>query len=257
VYRHIPLRGEVGSEESSRRVGRTKALSYSESVDQGGKTGARKSEPATKAGPLPLGLLRSLLEGLGCRFGLGFCLGLRLLLGSELLLDLEGDGVGVLFVRSGSVAEDLNAAAARGGQHDGQLNQHAAQRSFLGAAQVGGKQLLLGCRVRFLIASQQFAAQSVGFDATHPLMSSITTTVDPTHRGQITGMTTFANFLGMDMGALCFHHLIRFGFGTPLAVFASAQTLSGVAALYAFRRERPQMNPIRKACQEQANLISG
>jgi hypothetical protein len=89
------------------------------------------------------------------------------------------------------------------------------------------------------------------------LMSSITTSLDPTHRGQITGMTTFANFLGMGMGALCFQYLIRFCFGTALAVFASAQTLSGIAALYAFRGERPQTSPIRKACQEQADFIPG
>ena len=84
------------------------------------------------------------------------------------------------------------------------------------------------------------AALSLGFDATHPLMSSITTSLDPKHRGQITGLATFANFVGMGMGALCFQHLIRFGFGIALVVFASEQTLSGIGALYAFRQERPK-----------------
>jgi predicted MFS family arabinose efflux permease len=90
-----------------------------------------------------------------------------------------------------------------------------------------------------LVASLAIAALSAGFDATHPLMSSITTSLDPKHRGQITGFATFANFLGMGAGALCFQHLMVFGFSTALAIFASAQTLLGLAALYDFRGERP------------------
>jgi predicted MFS family arabinose efflux permease len=90
-----------------------------------------------------------------------------------------------------------------------------------------------------LVAALVITALSVGFDATHPLMSSITTSLDPKHRGQITGFATFANFVGMGAGALCFQPLIAFGFSTALAVFASAQTLLGFAALGAFRGERP------------------
>jgi len=63
--------------------------------------------------------------------------------------------------------------------------------------------------------------------------------LDPKHRGQITGFATFANFVGMGTGALCFQHLIAFGFGTALAIFATAQTLLGFAALHAFSGERP------------------
>ena len=80
-----------------------------------------------KAGPFWSGLLRSSLEGSGCWYRLGLFLGLRRHLGSELLLNLEGDGVGVHFVSRSSVAEDLSAVVARGGQHDGQFNQDAAQ----------------------------------------------------------------------------------------------------------------------------------
>jgi predicted MFS family arabinose efflux permease len=90
-----------------------------------------------------------------------------------------------------------------------------------------------------LVAALIITGLSVGFDATHPLMSSITTSLDPKHRGQITGFATFANFIGMGAGALFFQHLIAFGFSTVLAVFASVQTLLGLAALYAFRGERP------------------
>lgn len=48
-----------------------------------------------------------------------------------------------------------------------------------------------------VISALIITALSVGFDATHPMMSSITTSLDPKHRGQITGLATFANFLGM------------------------------------------------------------
>ena len=89
------------------------------------------------------------------------------------------------------------------------------------------------------IAALVITALSVGFDATHPLMSSITTSIDPKHRGQITGLATFTNFAGMGIGAVCFQQLIAFGFGTALAAFASAQALLGFAALYDFRGERP------------------
>jgi predicted MFS family arabinose efflux permease len=102
-----------------------------------------------------------------------------------------------------------------------------------------------GCAFLLLLPSPRFVAAlvitalSVGFDATHPLMSSITTSLDPKHRGQITGLATFTNFVGMGIGAFCFQQLIAFRFTAALAIFASAQTLLGFAALYGFRGERP------------------
>ena len=102
-----------------------------------------------------------------------------------------------------------------------------------------------GCAFLLILPSPRFVAAlvitalSAGFDATHPLMSSITTSLDPKHRGQITGLATFTNFVGMGIGAFCFQQLIAFGFTVALAIFASAQTLLGFAALYGFRGERP------------------
>jgi predicted MFS family arabinose efflux permease len=98
--------------------------------------------------------------------------------------------------------------------------------------------LLLPSTPRF-VAALIITALSAGFDATHPLMSSITTSLDPKHRGQITGLATFTNFIGMGVGAYCFQRLITFSFATALAIFASAQTLLGFGALYGFRAERP------------------
>jgi predicted MFS family arabinose efflux permease len=113
--------------------------------------------------------------------------------------------------------------------------------------------LLIPHSPRF-VAGLVIAALSMGFDATHPLMSSITTSLDPRHRGQITGLATFTNFVGMGIGAFCFQQLIAFRFTVALAMFASVHLLLGLAALYGFRGERPGcMELIRIA---RARLVS-
>ena len=99
--------------------------------------------------------------------------------------------------------------------------------------------LLLALRTTPLISALIVTALSVGFDATHPLMSSITTSIDPKHRGQITGLATFANFVGMGIGALLFRRLMVPHFSTALACFGCVEFGAGVLALYAFRAEAP------------------
>lgn len=99
--------------------------------------------------------------------------------------------------------------------------------------------LLLELRSTPLISALIITALSVGFDATHPLMSSITTSIDPKHRGQITGLATFANFLGMGIGALLFGRLMASHSNTALASFGCAEFGAGVLALFAFRAEVP------------------
>ncbi len=113
--------------------------------------------------------------------------------------------------------------------------------------------LLIPHSPRFVTALV-ITALSVGFDATHPLMSSITTSLDPRHRGQITGLATFTNFVGMGIGALCFQQLIAHGFTVALAIFASAQGLIGFAALYGFRGERPGCRELIRIAR--ARLVS-
>jgi predicted MFS family arabinose efflux permease len=90
-----------------------------------------------------------------------------------------------------------------------------------------------------LISALIITALSMGFDATHPLMSSITTSLDPKHRGQITGLATFANFIGMATGALIFRFLMVPHFSTALICFACGEFGIGILALYAFRSETP------------------
>jgi predicted MFS family arabinose efflux permease len=99
--------------------------------------------------------------------------------------------------------------------------------------------LLLALRSTPLISALIITALSVGFDATHPLMSSITTSIDPKRRGQVTGLATFANFVGMAIGALLFRRLMVPHFSVALVSFALFEFVAGVFALYAFRAETP------------------
>jgi predicted MFS family arabinose efflux permease len=98
---------------------------------------------------------------------------------------------------------------------------------------------LLALQSTPLMSALIITALSIGFDATHPLMSSITTSLDPKHRGQITGLATFANFLGMAIGALVFRRLMVPHFSAALVCFACAEFGVGALALYAFRAEAP------------------
>jgi hypothetical protein len=61
------------------------------------------------------------------------------------------------------------------------------------------------------------------------------------NRGQITGFATFANFIGMAIGALAFHRLMVPRFSTALVCFECTEFRVGVLALYAFRAEAPAL----------------
>ena len=98
---------------------------------------------------------------------------------------------------------------------------------------------LLALHTTPLITALIITALSVGFDATHPLMSSITTSLAPNHRGQITGLATFATFSGMAIGALGFRLLMMPYFSEALVCFAFVELGMGVLAFYAFRSETP------------------
>lgn len=99
--------------------------------------------------------------------------------------------------------------------------------------------LLLAFESTPLASALTIAALSLGYGATHPLMSSITTSLDPTHRGQLTGLATFANFLGVACGALLFRRLMVPHFTFALVYFGCGELSVGVLAFYAFRVERP------------------
>ena len=88
-----------------------------------------------------------------------------------------------------------------------------------------------------LISALTIAALSLGYGATHPLMSSITTSLDPKHRGQITGLATFANFLGVACGASLFRWLMVPHFSFALVCFGCGELSIGIFALHTFRSE--------------------
>ena len=147
---------------------------------------------------------------------------------------LHDTGIGVALAGYGLPGIFFGTVIGRWGDRYGR--RYVVPAGFFWAAGCAFLLVLPSSRV---VAALVITALSVGFEATHPLMSSITTSLDPKHRGQITGLATFTNFVGMGIGALCFQRLIAFRFTAALAIFASAQTLLGFAALYGFRGERP------------------
>ena len=154
--------------------------------------------------------------------------------------------VGIGFVLAGYGLPDLFFGGIIGGWGDRYGRRYVVPLGFLWA---GFCVLFLGLPISSLEAALAVAALSVGFEATHPLLSSIATSLDPGYRGQITGLATFAKFLGMAVGALIFERLMRMSLNTALIVFATSELLVGLAAIHAFRGEYPAMPaPTGEAC---------
>jgi predicted MFS family arabinose efflux permease len=145
-------------------------------------------------------------------------------------------GIGIVLVGYG--LPDLFFGGIVGGWGDSYGRRYVIPLGFLWA---GVCAVFLGLPVSRFVAALIVAALSVGFEATHPLMSSIATSLDPRRRGQITGLATFTKFLGMAVGAIIFQHLIGLSFSRALMVFGTAEIVVGLAALYAFRNEHPAM----------------
>lgn len=151
--------------------------------------------------------------------------------------------VGIGIVLAGYGLPDLLFGGIIGGWGDIYGRRYVVPFGFLLA---GVCALFLVLPVSPFLAAIIIMALSVGFEATHPLMSSIATSLDPTHRGQITGLATFTKFLGMGAGALVFQRLIGLSFSRALIAFGTSEILVGLAAIYAFRNEHPAM-PMRLA----------
>jgi len=147
---------------------------------------------------------------------------------------LTGAGIGLVMIGYG--IPDLLLGKLIGGWADRFGRRYIVPTGFFWAAACAA---LLSLPTTPCVAGLVVAALSIGFDATHPLMSSITTSLAPKHRGQVTGMTTFANFLGMAVGALFFRELLRFGFSRALLAFAALESLFGIAAVIGFQDEAP------------------
>jgi predicted MFS family arabinose efflux permease len=145
-------------------------------------------------------------------------------------------GIGIVLVGYG--LPDLFFGGIIGGWGDRYGRRYVVPLGFLWA---GVCALFLGLAVSRFLAALIITALSVGFEASHPQMSSIATSLDPKHRGQITGLASFTKFLGMGVGALIFQHLIGLGFSRALIVFGTAEIVVGLAAICAFRKEHSVM----------------
>ena len=164
--------------------------------------------------------------------GIFACLGL--LIASRYRLE----DVGIGLVLAGYGLPDLLFGGMIGGWGDSYGRRYVVPLGFFWA---GVCALSLGLPVSPVVAAVIITALSVGFEATHPLMSSIATSLDPGFRGQITGLATFTKFLGMGVGALAFQYLIGLSFGRALFVFGTSEIVVGLAAIFAFRNEHPAL----------------
>jgi predicted MFS family arabinose efflux permease len=145
---------------------------------------------------------------------------------------LREAGIGIVLLGYG--LPDILFGGIIGGWADRYGRRYVIPLGFLWAGVCG---LFLALPTSSFLTALVITALSVGFEATHPAMSSITTSLDPGYRGQITGLATFSKFLGMAVGSLLFERLMHVSFGTALIVFAMFQILVGLAAIYAFRGE--------------------
>lgn len=81
---------------------------------------------------------------------------------------------------------------------------------------------------------------SLGYDLTQPLFVGIVTDLgDSNSLGQTMGLKVFVLFTGFGIGSLIFGELLRFGFGTTLAIFGGIQLISGAIAIKLFWQEVP------------------
>jgi predicted MFS family arabinose efflux permease len=145
---------------------------------------------------------------------------------------LEDLGIGI--VLAGYGLPDLLFGGIIGGWADRYGRRYVVPMGFLWA---GLCALLLALPLSPFLAALVITALSIGFEATHPLMSSIATSIDPLHRGQVTGLATFTKFLGMGIGALIFRSLLGISFSRAFIIFAAIEILAGLAAIYGFREE--------------------
>lgn len=80
---------------------------------------------------------------------------------------------------------------------------------------------------------------SLGYDTTQPLFAGIVTSLGGKRPGQAMGLNVFALFVGFGLGSLIFGEVLRFGFGTALALFAVIELILALGSIRLFRSEVP------------------
>jgi len=87
---------------------------------------------------------------------------------------------------------------------------------------------------------------SLGYDATQPLFAGIVTSLGGKRPGQAMGLNVFTPFVGFGLGSLIFGEVLRFGFGTALALFAAIELILALGSIRLFRSEMPGEAKIRR-----------
>ena len=87
---------------------------------------------------------------------------------------------------------------------------------------------------------------SLGYDATQPLFAGIVTSLGGKRPGQAMGLNVFTLFVGFGLGSLIFGEVLRFGFGTALALFAAIELILALGSIRLFRSEMPGEAKIRR-----------
>ncbi|QIG49362.1 MFS transporter [Nordella sp. HKS 07] len=96
--------------------------------------------------------------------------------------------------------------------------------------------LLLTLDFPILLAPVVAMILSLGYDMTQPLFAGIVTSLGG---GQAMGLNVFTLFVGFGLGSLIFGWLLRFEFGTALAIFAGVELALAAASFALFRSEMP------------------
>ncbi|UMY19545.1 MFS transporter [Methylobacterium organophilum] len=92
-----------------------------------------------------------------------------------------------------------------------------------------------------LLAAVAVTVLSLGYDMTQPLLAGVVTALGGQRPGQAMGLNVCLLFTGFGLGSLLFGGLLRFGFGTTLALFAAAELALAATAVRLFRPETPSV----------------
>ena len=107
----------------------------------------------------------------------------------------------------------------------------------LGLSALAGALLILDFPI--ILAPVVAMVLSLGYDMTQPLFAGIVTSLGGRRAGQAMGLNVFTLFVGFGLGSLIFGELLRFGFGTALALFTVFELSAALLSFALFRSEVP------------------
>ncbi|MBE9051472.1 MFS transporter [Nostocales cyanobacterium LEGE 11386] len=109
----------------------------------------------------------------------------------------------------------------------------------LGMAAVAGFMMIF--QIPLNLTTVAILVLSLGYDLTQPLFAGIVTDLGTKRSlGQTMGLKVFTLFTGFGIGSLVFGEVLRWGFGSTLAIFSAIQLLAAVVAIPLFWSEVPK-----------------